>query len=346
MRHSRIVLPCASMLMATSALLCVATAPTATGAHSADGGHDRGCSLHSRLVTSGLEGSLGSAFGPHGRLYVTEGGVGRVARINVRTGERSVLVSGLPIPPLGAGGANDVVFVGGRAYALVSVVGEDVGGNSVVGVYRVDGPNEATPVADIGAWAIANPPESPFSLPSGVQFAVQRYRHDLLVTDGHHNRVLRVDLQGEYGSNVSEVLPLDNVVPTGIDLRRGAVYLAQAGPVPHLPEDGKVIRFFPGAPVPQEVASGAPLLVDVEFARGGRLYALSQGHFTPGQPEGSPADPDTGSLQRVKRNGTMTPVIEDLDRPTSLEFRNRKAYVVTLDGEVWAFHCRPRHAHS
>jgi hypothetical protein len=33
---------------------------------------------------------------------------------------------------------------------LVTLVGEDVGGSSVVGIYRVDGPNDFTVIADIG----------------------------------------------------------------------------------------------------------------------------------------------------------------------------------------------------
>ena len=274
--------------------------------------------VHAHLLTSGLVGSLGSAIGPDGALYVTEGLVGRIARIDLTNGQRTTLVSGLPTPPMGGGGANDVAFVDGTPYALVTIVGPDVGGTSIVGVYRIDGPTQATPVADIGAFAIANPPESPFFLPSGVQFAMQPYHGDLLVTDGHHNRVLRIDLQGPMGSNVSELIPFDNVVPTGIELRGDTVYMAQAGPVPHLPENGRVIKFQAHAPVAQEVASGAPLLVDVEFS-GSRLYALSQGHFTAGNPEGSPADPDTGSLQLVRRDGTMSPVFEGLDRPSSME---------------------------
>ena len=110
--------------------------------------------------------------------------------------------------------------------------------------------------------------------------------------------------------------------------------MAEAGPVPHLPENGKVVKFGPRSTTATEVASGAPLLVDVEFGRGHRLYALSQGHFTPGNPEGSPADPNTGALLQVNGDGTMTPIAAGLDRPTSLEFIRNTAYVVTLGGDV------------
>jgi hypothetical protein len=75
--------------------------------------------------------------------------------------------------------------------------------------------------------------------------------------------------------------------------------------------------------------------VDVEFGRGRTLYALSQGFFVPGHPEGSPAEPDTGSLVEVNNDGTFTEVFAPLDRPTSLEFIGNTAYVVTLAGEIW-----------
>ena len=71
----------------------------------------------------------------------------------------------------------------------------------------------------------------------------------------------------------------------------------------------------------------------MEFGRGQRLYALSQGHFTPGNPEGS-LDPNSGALVRVNRDGTMTRVVANLDRPTSLEFIRNTAYVVTLRRDV------------
>ena len=167
----------------------------------------------------------------------------------------------------------DVAFIGKTAYVLVTLVGPDVGGSDVVGIYRVDGPDSFTVVADIGAFALSNPPSTPFDVPTGVQYALETYRGGFLVTDGHHNRVLRVTLDGE----VTELIAFDNIVPTGLAVSGNTVYMAEAGPVPHLPEDGKVVSFGPKSPTATEVASGASLLVDVEFGRGRTLYALSQG---------------------------------------------------------------------
>jgi hypothetical protein len=110
--------------------------------------------------------------------------------------------------------------------------------------------------------------------------------------------------------------------------------MAEAGPAPHLPRDGRIVSFRAGSDRVREVARGGRLLVDVEFG-GRRLYALAQGFFTPGQPDGSPADPNTGRLLRVDGDGGFTAVAWRLNQPTSLEFIGRTAYVVTLGGEIW-----------
>jgi hypothetical protein len=285
-----------------------------------------------RLV-AGLQGGSGSAIGPDRALYVTESAAGRITRVDPRTGATTTFASGLPtlIPAVGFGGPVDVAFLGRTAYVLVTLVGPDVGGSDVVGIYRVDGPDRFTVVADIGAFSINNPPATDFFVPSGVQYALQAYRGGLLVTDGHHNRVLRVSRDGQ----ITELRAFGNIVPTGLDVRGRTIYLAEAGPVPHVPEDGKVVAFRPTSPTVRDVAAGSRLLVDVEFGRGHRLYALSQGDFPPGNPEGSPALPNTGALVKASRDGTFTVVIDRLNQPTSLELVGKTGYVITLGGEIW-----------
>ena len=316
----------ARKLLVSTAALTAMVAPSVASAAPSYGG-----ASVSVLVT-GLQGSVGSTVGPDGALYVTESAVGRITRVDPRTGASTTFASGLPrtIPAVGLGGAVDVAFLGRTAYVLVTLVGPSVGGQDAVGIYRVDGPNRVTVVADIGQFALDNPPQTAFVNPSGLQYAMEAYRGGFLVTDGHHNRVYRVKLDGR----VSELIAFGNIVPTGLAVRGRTIYMAEAGAVRHLPEDGKVVKFGPRSSTARPVASGAPLVVDVEFGPGHRLYALSQGHFTPGNPEGAPADPNTGALVRVNRNGTMAPVAANLDRPASLEFIRGTAYVVTLGGDV------------
>jgi len=287
-----------------------------------------------QLLVTGLDELQGSAVGPGGALFVTAPLTGSIWRVDPTTGARTLFASGLPprLPGLEfiGGGVVDVAFIGGTAYALVTGVGADIGGDAVVGIYRVDGPGSATIVADIGAFSLANPPVPDFFVPTGWQYAIEPFGGGFLVSDGHHNRVLRVALDGE----ITEVIAFSDIVPTGLAVSGNSIYLAQAGPIPHLPQNGKVVTFELGSTTAAEVASGAKLAVDVEFGRGRTLFVLSQG-FWDGPFEGTPALPNTGALLRVNEDGSLTTVVDGLDRPTSVEIIKNTAYVVTLGGEVW-----------
>jgi hypothetical protein len=305
----------------------VLAAPT-TAAAAPAGAHPG----EAEVLVSGLEGAFGSTVGPDGALYVTQGPAGRITRVDPGTGATSTLADCLPKRILPNGGATDVAFLGRTAYALVTLVDQAVGGTAVSGVYRIDGPHTCTVVADVGAWSVAHPPATDFMVASGLQFAFEPLGDGFVVTDGHHNRLLYVTV----GGAVEQLVQLPNDVPTGLAIVGRTLYLAEAGPVPHLPETGRVVALALPSPTPPGavVASGGPLLVDVEPGHGHRLFALAQGHFTPGHPAGSPADPGTGLLLRVDRHGGFDVLTEGLDRPTSLEVVGDTAYVVTLGGEV------------
>jgi sugar lactone lactonase YvrE len=286
------------------------------------------------LLFSGLGGGAGSTVGPDGALYVTDTVAGRILRVDPTSGASTVYADCLPaqIPAVGLGGPMDVAFIGSTAYALVTIVDAQFGGSDVDGVYRIDGAHTCTIVADIGAWALAHPPTGfDFFVQTGVQYAMQPYRGGFLVTDGHHNRVLQVGLDG----SVSAFRSFGDIVPTGLAAHGNTVYMAEAGPVPHLPENGRIVSFDAKSSAVTDVASGGRLLVDVEFGRGRTLFALAQGVFTPGNPPGSPAEPNTGKLLRVNGSGGFASVAEGLNRPTSLEVIGNTAYVVTLGGEIW-----------
>ena len=283
-------------------------------------------------LVAGIQGASGSTIGPGGALFVTEGATGRILRVDPQTGQVSVFASGLPpsLPWVGIGGAIDVAFIGSTAYVLVTLVGPDVGGGSVNGIYRVDGPASFTIVADLGQFSANNPPMTPFDLLMGVQYALDFYQGNFLVTDGHHNRVLHVTPAGA----VSEFRTFGNIVPTGLAIAGNTIFMAEAGAAPHLPQDGKVVAFTSGADTVTTVAAGARLLVDVEFGRGVSLFGLSQGVFPLDGIPGFPANPNTGALVQVNDTGGFDTIVDGLNLPTSLEFIGDTAYVVTLAGDI------------
>jgi hypothetical protein len=285
-------------------------------------------------LVQGLGVSFGSTIGPDGDLFVPDAQAGVIYRINPKTGNKSTFASELPqlIPEVGIGGVTDVVFIGGTAYALVTLVDDPTFPTGQVnGIYRIDGPNSFEIIADLGAYNVANPPTGfEFDAATGVLYAMDTYRGGFLVTDGHLNRVLHITLDGE----ITLVKQFDDIVPTGLAVKGNMIFISQAGPAPHIPEDGKVVLLNGKSSPITDIASGAPLLVDVEFGRGQSLFALSQGVFGGGA-DGSPALPNTGSLVRVNVDGTFTEVADELNIPTSLEIIGSTAYIVTLGGEIW-----------
>ena len=278
-------------------------------------------------LTSDLEGPIGSTIGPDGALYVADRLAGEVVRVDTSTGATSVFAAGLPVT--GPGGVFDVAFIGDTAYVLISVVGPEVGGMDIGGVYRVDDVDHTTLIADTANWSIDNPPDADFFVTSGVQYAFVPYEDGFLITDGHHNRLLLADLGGE----VNELAQYGNTVPTGLQVDGEKIYIAETGPIPHDPAAGRVVAVNADHPVERVVASGYSLIVDVEAASCG-LYALSQGD-SPGMVEpGSPGLRNSGELLRVNGNGTFTVIVDGLDLPTSLSFVGDTAYIVTLTGTV------------
>src|SRR5918994_1112014 len=157
-----------------------------------------------------------------------------------------LLTSGL------AGGSGSTVGPDRALYVTEPVAGEISRVDPSTGEVTLFASGLPTQNPAIGAFALANPPSTDFFVPTGVQYAMQPYRGGFLVTDGHHNRVLRVTVDGE----VSELIAFDNIVPTGLDTRFGRVFMSEAGPVPHLPEDGRIVAFRPRRPPPVEVAAG------------------------------------------------------------------------------------------
>ena len=199
----------------------------------------------------------GSTIGPDKALYVSDGPGGRVLRVDPKTGATTTYASGLPpaIPDVGIGGAIDVTFVGDTAYVLVTLVGPAFGQPDVVnGIYRIEKNRSTTVIADLGAWSIAHPPATDFFVPSGVQYALEKFRGGLLVTDGHHNRVLRVSRHG----HIRELAAFGNIVPTGLEVHGRTILMGEAGPIPHLPENGKVARFTPRSPATEARLGGEP----------------------------------------------------------------------------------------
>jgi hypothetical protein len=284
----------------------------------------------------------GSAIGPDGALYVTNGIKGTLLRVNPRTGAAKVVGRGLPPRFIDIGAAMDVAFIGDRAYVLVSVAGVSVGGpDDVMGIYRLKRDGTFSVFADLGTWSTEHPPKDPdWFVSEGVHYSMEVWRKGFLVTDAHLARVIRIDRTGR----IRELVGFGSTdrVPLGLEVADGKVFLSTAGPIPHVPSTAKINVVRPNGSVKvvgkwsADYAGNRGLPLDVEHDQG-QLYGLLQGHWnlepTP-ENEGFPAAPNTGEIVAVDPDGTFRTVVKRLDRPTSLELVDGVGYVVTFGGEI------------
>ena len=224
------------LFIATAGMAAAAVAPTV----SAD---DQRGPVVTHLAEFGSDDFVtGSTIGPDGALYVTDGSVGEVLRIDRRSGRVSTYATGLPPKAFQGqdiGGPVDVAFMDRKAYVLVTLVSGLIFGdpfdngnpNAKNGLYRIERDGTPKLIADIGKWSADHPPQPAFFVDTGVQFAMEKYGGGFLVTDGHHNRVLWVSRHG----SIHEVATFGNVVPTGLETTRRPRLCHPDGPDPSRP---------------------------------------------------------------------------------------------------------------
>ena len=211
-----------------------------------------------------------------------------------------------------------------------------------MGIYRLKRDGTFSVFADLGTWSAAHPPADPdWFVSQGVQYSLDVWRDGFVVADAHLGRLIRVDSRGHISELVA--FPSTNSVPTGLEVADGKVFVATAGPIPHLPSDSAInaVRRDGSTKVvgkwAADYAGDRGLIVDVEQGRHHRLYGLLQGHWDleplP-ENEGKPAAPNTGEIVAVGADGTFTTVVSGLNQPTSLELVGHVGFVVTLSGTI------------
>ena len=285
----------------------------------------------------------GSTIGPDGALYVTNGNDGTLVRIDPRPAPRRSSAAACHARSSGSVARWTSCSSAIAPTCSSPCAGADFGvPDAVMGIYRLKRDGTFSVFADLGTWSAAHPPADPDWFPSqGVQYSLEVWRNGFVVADAHLGRVIRVDLRGQ----ISELVAFDSTdsVPTGLEVANGKVFVATAGPIPHLPSTSKINEVQRDGSVNvvgewgADYAGDRGLIVDVEKGRHHRLYGLLQGHWDlepiP-ENEGKPAAPNTGEIVAVGADGTFETVVSGLDRPTSLELVGHVGFVVTLTGTI------------
>jgi hypothetical protein len=310
------------------------------------------------LYASGFNNPRELKFGPDGVLYVAEAGTGGTNStagqctqvvppvgpyLGAQTGGRiSKVVNGQRVtvndkfptsqtsPNLGnlVSGVADIAWVGGTMYALVAGGGCSHGVTGEPnGIYRVNGNNTPTLVADLGAFQVANPvakPNPPDFEPEGTWYSMIAARGSLYAVEPNHGELDRITTSGQI-SRVSDISASQgHIVPTVI-ADHGNFYVANLDTFP-IEGDSKVLKITPSGYV-KPIAFGLSAVLGIAIDNRDRIYVLEN---TVGQ---AGPTPGFGDIVRIDPSGKKTIIASGFDLPTGMTMGPDGALYVS----VWGF---------
>jgi hypothetical protein len=302
------------------------------------------------VVVGGLHNPRGITFGPGGKLFAAEGGLGgprstvgkcpqvpsvgpytggftaRISRVDVHTGQRSTVASELPSDQTNAAtgsdvsGVADVEFLGGQLYALISGAGCSHGLiNTVNSIRRVNlATGKTTRVANLSAFQMAHPTKvtEPADFePDGTWYSMTVKDGALYAVEPNHGEVDRITPDGRISRLVDVSATQGHAVPTALVATPTGFLLGNLGTFdPGSATHSKVWRIEHGHLV--LVRSGLTAVTGVAL-HNGQIYALEA--FT-GSDVPTPAVAHTGTVVRLGSDCRWHPVVTGLSFPTAMTF--------------------------
>jgi hypothetical protein len=300
------------------------------------------------VVASGLENPRGVVFGPDGKLYVAEGGLGgtttttslqcpqvpavgpysggmtsRISKVDAHSGRRTTVIDGLPSDQTSAAtgslvsGVSDVAFVGHHLYAITAGSGcsHGLAGTSNA-VLRIDGEDhKATQVANLSHFLATHPvknPNPPDFEPDGTWYSMISVGENLYAVEPNHGEIDKITPDGDVSRVVDVSATQGHIVPTGLAFDHGRFDLVNLNVFdPGAVGNAGLFHVTRHGKI-SSVASGLTAAVSVAV-HDGHVYALEA--FT-----GSILSPNTGTVVRLGKAGAWDVVATGMSFPTAMTF--------------------------
>ncbi len=355
-------------------ILLIATAVGAVWLSYADptrviAGSSKAAALEVTPVATGLHNPRGLNFAPDGSLYVAEAAdngvasddcgvmgdgstkcsanTGSVTRIDLRSGESTRVLTGLPSlisengSGGGGGGPQDVVFQGmGNGYVTIGLGGAPENREAYFGdagafygrLVRFNPSGKVRFNEDIAGYELENNPDG--FVPDSNPYGMAAVPGAVIIADAGGNDLLKVAANGEISTlavfptfpNLPGLPGPPNVqaVPTSVTVGpEGSYYVGQLTGFPFIPGMANVFRVPAGGGAPEVVYSGFTNIIDLTFGPDGSLYVLE---IAAG---GIPIF-GSGRLVRIAPDGTQTTVIGSLFAPGGVAVGKDGAIYVTV----------------
>jgi len=303
------------------------------------------------VFASGLNAPRGLKFGPHGFLYVAEGGphgntlsttpdqcdqvpgagpytggfLGRISRID-RKGVRHTFADHLPSsetsPAIGGfvSSVGDVAFIGGHIYGVLAGAGCShglLGTNN--GILEFDRHGNWKMIANLSDFVKAHPvvnPELDDFEPDGTWYSLVAHEGHLYTTEPNHGEIDQINQQGRIRRIADISASQGHVVPSSLTFHQGSLFTGNLNTFPIVPGSSNIYRVTKHGRV-SIFQMGVTTALGVAFDRKGRLYVL-ESMTVAGLP--SPAEIGSGMIVRFDQSGAEETIATGLSFPTAMTF--------------------------